>query len=59
VARRALGFKPRNLPRRLEDLHQEVALLMPPERRTRAYARAVKIKMSGYAQNRSHRSRRG
>jgi hypothetical protein len=44
--------KPANLPRRLEDLHKEVALLVLPERRERSYPRAVKIKMSNYALNR-------
>jgi len=36
------------LPKRLEQLHEEVALLVLPERRARSYARVVKIKMSGY-----------
>jgi len=44
---------PANLPRRLEDLHKEVALLVLPERRRqRSYPRAVKVKMSNYAVNR-------
>ena len=49
---------PANLPRRIEDLHKEVALLVLPERRRqRSYPRAVKVKMSNYALNR--RKRRG
>lgn len=36
------------LPRRLETLHEELALLILPERRPRRFPRAVKIKMSGY-----------
>ena len=36
------------LPKRLEQLHEEIALLVLPERRPRSYARVVKIKMSGY-----------
>ena len=36
------------LPKRLEQLHKEIALLVLPERRSRSYPRAVKIKMSGY-----------
>ena len=38
-----------NLPRRLEILHDDVALHVLPERRQRRYPRAVKIKMSNYA----------
>lgn len=54
----AWASNPANLPRRLEDLHTEVALLVLPERRRlRAYPRAVKIKMSNYALAR--RKRRG
>ena len=54
----AWASNPANLPRRLEDLHKEVALLVLPERRRqRSYPRAVKIKMSNYALNR--RKRRG
>lgn len=37
------------LPKRLEALHEEIALLVLPKRRARRYAREVKIKMSGYA----------
>jgi hypothetical protein len=36
------------LPKRLEALHQEISLLVLPERRARRYPRAVKIKMSKY-----------
>jgi hypothetical protein len=37
------------LPKRLEALHHELALLiLPPRRRTRRFPRAVKIKMSNY-----------
>ena len=43
---------PGNLPRRLDDLHQELALLILPPRRPRRYPRAVKIKMSNYPRNR-------
>ena len=47
---------PANLPRRLEDLHKQVALLVLPERRRqRSYPRAVKVKMSNYALNRRKR----
>jgi Insertion element 4 transposase N-terminal/Transposase DDE domain len=54
----AWASNPANLPRRLEDLHNEVALLVLPERRRqRSYPRAVKVKMSNYALNR--RKRRG
>jgi len=49
----AWASNPANLPRRLEDLHTEVALLVLPERRRqRSYPRAVKVKMSNYALNR-------
>jgi len=43
---------PGNLPRRLEGLHQELALLILPPRRPRRYPRAVKIKMSNYPRSR-------
>jgi hypothetical protein len=43
---------PGNLPRRLDDLHQEIALLVLPPRRPRRYPRAVKIKMSNYPRSR-------
>ena len=36
------------LPRRLDALHEELGLLILPERRPRRYPRAVKIKMSNY-----------
>ena len=38
-----------NLPRRLDILHEDVALNVLPPRRPRRYPRAVKIKMSNYA----------
>ena len=37
------------LKKRLDGLHEEMALLILPPRRARVYPRAVKIKMSGYA----------
>ena len=37
------------LPKRLEALHEELALLVLPKRRPRRYAREVKIKMSNYS----------
>jgi hypothetical protein len=43
---------PGKLPRRLDDLHQEIALLVLPPRRLRLYPRAVKIKMSNYPRSR-------
>jgi hypothetical protein len=43
---------PGNLPRRLDGLHQELALLVLPPRRPRRYPRAVKIKMSSYPRSR-------
>lgn len=46
------------LPRRLETLHEELALLILPERRPRTYPRAVKIKMSNYPLNRTGHARR-
>ena len=36
------------LPRRLDTLHEELGLLILPERRSRTFPRAVKIKMSNY-----------
>ena len=46
------------LPRRLEALHDELALLVLPERRSqRRYPRAVKIKMSNYPRKRPRRRR--
>jgi len=48
------------LPRRLEALHDELALLVLPERRPhRRYPRAVKIKMSNYPRKRPRRRRIG
>jgi hypothetical protein len=47
------------LPRRLAALHDELKLLILPERRPRRYPRAVKIKMSNYPRKRPRpRSRR-
>lgn len=40
---------PGMLPRRIEALHRELALVILPERRARGFPRAVKVKMSGYA----------
>ncbi len=40
------------VPRRLESLHAELALLILPERRSRGFPRAVKIKMSNYPRKR-------
>jgi hypothetical protein len=48
----AWATAPGNLPRRLDDLHQELALLVIPPRRPRRYPRAVKIKMSSYPRKR-------
>ena len=45
------------LPRRLESLDDELALLVLPERRARRYPRAVKIKMSNYPRKRPRRRR--
>jgi len=41
-----------NLPRRLDILHEDIALNLLPPRRPRRYPRAVKIKMSNYPLNR-------
>jgi len=49
---------PGALPRRLDGLHEELALLILPPRRTRRFPRAVKIKMSKFPRKRP-RSRRG
>jgi hypothetical protein len=46
------------LPRRLEALHEELALLILPPRRSRRFPRAVKIKMSKFPRKRP-RPRRG
>jgi hypothetical protein len=48
----AWATAPGNLPRRLDDLHHELALLVLPPRRPRRYPRAVKIKMSSYPRSR-------
>ncbi len=46
------------IPRRIEALHDELALLVLPERRPeRRYPRAVKIKMSNYPRKRPRRRR--
>jgi transposase IS4-like protein/DDE family transposase len=45
------------LPRRLQTLDEELALLVLPERRARRYPRAVKIKMSNYPRKRPRRRR--
>jgi Insertion element 4 transposase N-terminal/Transposase DDE domain len=50
---------PGALPRRLDALHAELALLLlPPRRSERHFPRAVKIKMSNYPLKRSPRRRR-
>ena len=49
---------PGALPRRLDALHEELALLILPERRLRTYPRAVKIKMSNYPLKREARAKR-
>jgi len=46
------------LPKRLEALHHELALLILPPRRSRRFPRAVKIKMSNYPLKRSPRKGR-
>ena len=46
------------LPRRLDRLDEELALLVLPERRPRRYPRAVKIKMSNYPRKRPRRRSR-
>lgn len=46
------------LPRRLAALHEELKLLLLPERRPRRYPRAVKIKMSNYPRKRPRRRSR-
>lgn len=46
------------LPRRLMALHEELKLLILPERRPRRYPRAVKIKMSNYPRKRPRRRSR-
>lgn len=50
---------PGALPRRLEALHDEIALLLlPPRRSERRFPRAVKIKMSNFPLKRTPRKRR-
>lgn len=44
-------ISPGTLPRMLERLHRDLALLILPPRRERRYPRAVKIKMSNYPRN--------
>ncbi len=46
------------LPKRLDTMKREMALLILPPRRTRAFPRAVKIKMSNYPLKRSPRKTR-
>ena len=46
------------LPRRLDTLHEELGLLILPERRSRTFPRAVKIKMSNYPLKRKARAKR-
>jgi hypothetical protein len=48
----AWTMTPGNLPKRLEDFHEMMVLLLLPERRPkRRYVRHVKIKMSNYKRN--------
>jgi Insertion element 4 transposase N-terminal/Transposase DDE domain len=54
----AWDASPGVLPRRLEALHDELALLILPERRDRQYPRAVKIKMSNYPRKRPRKRAR-
>ena len=55
----AWTMSPGMLPRRLDALDDELALLILPERRPkRRFPRAVKIKMSSYARKRPGRRRR-
>lgn len=54
----AWTMSPGVVPRRLDALHDELALLILPERRPqRRYPRAVKIKMSNYPRKRPQRRR--
>ena len=39
---------PGAIPRRLQELRQNIARFILPDRRKRAYPRAVKVKMSKY-----------
>ena len=48
---------PGALPRRLDALHEELALLILPPRRPRRFPRAVKIKLSNFPRKRPHPSR--
>ena len=48
----AVTTGPGLLPRRIAELHQDLALLVLPPRRARRYPRAVKIKMSNYPRKR-------
>ena len=48
---------PGALPRRLDALNEELALLILPERRSREFPRAVKIKMSNYPLKRKARAK--
>ena len=43
---------PGAIPRHLDDMRRKILRFVLPERRERAYPRAVKIKMSNYARNR-------
>jgi hypothetical protein len=45
-------ISPGALPRRLDSLHNELALLIIPPRRSRRFPRAVKIKMSNFPRKR-------
>jgi hypothetical protein len=47
-------ISPGALPRRLDALHKELALLILPPRRPRRFPRAVKIKMSNFPRKRPH-----
>jgi Insertion element 4 transposase N-terminal len=49
VVRLVLGMA---LPRNLRRLREQIARFLLPPRRARAYPRAVKLKMSGYARKR-------
>lgn len=48
---------PGALPRRLDGLHNELALLILPPRRPRRFPRAVKIKMSNFPRKRPRHSK--
>lgn len=51
-------ISPGALPRRLDGLHKELALLILPPRRPRCFPRAVKIKMSKFPRKRPRLRRR-